>query len=113
MAMPSKPPNARAAQSAAASVRYDAERAKRQAKVWHNSARWLRKRDAQLRDEPLCRMCKRDGTVTVATICDHVIPHRGDYDLFWNGETQSLCATHHASEKQREEAASLRTPAGG
>lgn len=49
-------------------------------------------------------MClEEDETVTVATVCDHVEPHRGDEYLFWFGATQSLCAHHHNSTKQREE----------
>jgi 5-methylcytosine-specific restriction protein A len=59
---------------------------------------------AQLRCEPLCRMCVAEDQVTPATVADHVIPHRGDYALFWNGELQSLCGHHHNSAKQREEA---------
>jgi len=43
------------------------------------------------------------GLIREATICDHVIPHRGDRDLFWNGETQSLCAPCHDAIKQSEE----------
>ena len=40
-----------------------------------------------------------------ATVCDHVLPHRGDEHLFWNGAVQSLCARCHNSAKQAEEAA--------
>lgn len=45
----------------------------------------------QLADEPLCRTCAKAGRVTAATIADHVIPHRGDERLFFEGELQSLC----------------------
>jgi hypothetical protein len=31
---------------------------------------------------PLCRMCEAEGKITVATIVDHVIPHKGDRVLF-------------------------------
>lgn len=48
-------------------------------------------------------MCKREGIITPATVCDHVVPHRGDEHLFWHGRMQSLCAPHHDRTKQREE----------
>ncbi|AHE51713.1 HNH endonuclease [Sphingomonas sanxanigenens DSM 19645 = NX02] len=70
---------------------------------WYKTARWQRRRAAQLRDEPLCRMCQGEGRITAATIADHVIPHRGDPVLFWQGELQSLCKPHHDRDKQRIE----------
>jgi hypothetical protein len=44
------------------------------------------------------------GIVTIATVADHVEPHRGNMDLFWHGPLQSLCATHHSGAKQSAEA---------
>jgi 5-methylcytosine-specific restriction protein A len=38
------------------------------------------------------------------TVVDHKVPHRGDMTLFWNRKNwQTLCTTHHSSDKQREE----------
>ena len=48
-------------------------------------------------------MCRNAGRVTVATVCDHVIPHKGDLHLFWTGPFQSLCKTCHDSAKAIEE----------
>ena len=45
-------------------------------------------------------MCLADGIVKPARVADHVVPHRGDQDLFWTGELQSLCFTHHNGDKQ-------------
>ncbi len=45
-------------------------------------------------------MCQADGLTTVATVADHIEPHRGDPDKFWSGELQSLCASHHNKTKQ-------------
>jgi 5-methylcytosine-specific restriction enzyme A len=53
--------------------------------------------------EPLCRMCQAAGQIEAATVADHVVLHRGDPDLFWHGELQSLCATCHSRFKQSEE----------
>lgn len=48
-------------------------------------------------------MCEMDGRITVATVVDHVKPHRGDEQLFFYGRLQSLCKLHHDSAKQSEE----------
>ena len=40
----------------------------------------------------------------VATVIDHKIPHKGDYDLFWNQDNwQSLCASCHSGVKRMQE----------
>jgi 5-methylcytosine-specific restriction endonuclease McrA len=73
----------------------------------YNNSRWKGphgRRAEQLQREPLCRMCAAAGRVTPATVADHVIPHRGNETLFWEGELQSLCAPHHDATKQRIEA---------
>jgi len=49
-------------------------------------------------------MCADEGRTTAATIADHVIPHKGDADLFWYGHLQALCKTHHDSTKKQQEA---------
>jgi 5-methylcytosine-specific restriction enzyme A len=70
----------------------------------YRTKRWLRRRGAQLRAEPLCSFCLAAGRTMAATVADHVIPHRGDAELFWHGKLQSLCANCHNVHKQREEA---------
>ena len=51
---------------------------------------------------PLCRMCEAEGKITVATIVDHVIPHKGDRVLFNDVRNwQPLCKAHHDRTKQR------------
>lgn len=66
--------------------------------------RWRNRRRAFLRENPLCCYCQRDGKLTPATVVDHITPHRGDHDLFWNeANWQPLCRPHHDSTKQREE----------
>ncbi|TIN83131.1 MAG: HNH endonuclease [Mesorhizobium sp.] len=82
---------------------YEDRLAKRPWHNWYKLAAWKRRREAQLSAEPLCRMCLDAEIVEPATVADHVTPHRGDAHLFWYGELQSLCATHHSSDKQREE----------
>jgi len=62
--------------------------------------RWRRRRAAQLGAEPFCAMCLAEGVYTLATVADHIEPHRGDFEKFQHGELQSLCKPHHDREKQ-------------
>ena len=61
----------------------------------YNTTRWRKLRLIHLGSEPLCRMCMDEGRITPATICDHVVPHKGDPDLFFAGPFQSLCKPCH------------------
>ncbi|AWJ83341.1 HNH endonuclease [Azospirillum sp. TSH58] len=81
-----------------------ARRASQPWRAWYKTAAWLKLRAWRLSVEPLCRMCAADGRVEAATICDHVVPHRGDRALFFDGaNTQSLCKPCHDGRKQSEE----------
>ncbi len=65
---------------------------------------WQQARLRFLREHPLCVMCERDGRAKGASVVDHRVPHKGDPVLFWDESNwQSLCKTHHDSEKQSEE----------
>lgn len=86
--------------------------------------RWQKARAAHLAEHPFCTYCLRDAGVTevdpaqiilavtakglklpFATVVDHRIPHLGNQVLFWDRSNwQSLCASHHSRDKQREEA---------
>jgi len=49
-----------------------------------------------LRRNPLCVKCLKEGKTTPVTVVDHIEPHRGDYDKFWNEDNfQSLCESCH------------------
>lgn len=59
-------------------------------------------RDHQLATEPLCRFCLITEDVTAAEVVDHITPHKGDLDLFYNPlNLQSLCKYCHDGLKQR------------
>ena len=75
---------------------------------WYNLAAWRKRRQYQLALHPLCCMCMDEGRDTGATVADHVIPHRGDWESFIGGDLQSLCAEHHSAVKQREEQLAVR-----
>jgi 5-methylcytosine-specific restriction enzyme A len=70
----------------------------------YNTKRWYRLRYHQLQEHPLCAMCSKLARVTAATIVDHVKPHRGDEELFFDATNlQSLCKTCHDGAKQQLE----------
>lgn len=57
---------------------------------------WQQRRSDQLIAEPWCRECARHGLRVPATDVDHVIPHRGNVELFCHGALQSLCHSCHS-----------------
>ncbi|WP_340080684.1 HNH endonuclease [Streptococcus agalactiae] len=60
------------------------------------NSRWNKARLRYLKLHPLCVYCQRKGRLTKATVVDHITPHRGDQDLFWNQTNwQSLCKSCH------------------
>lgn len=76
------------------------------AAAWHNwygLKRWKDRRADQLGREYLCRMCEAMGRVIPATVADHIVAHKGDETLFWDGELQSLCQPCHDAGKARQE----------
>lgn len=61
-------------------------------------SRWRKYRVQFLRLRPLCECeeCKRLKRVLPAVVVDHIIPHRGDQDLFWDPNNhQSLAKACH------------------
>lgn len=71
---------------------------------WYSLKAWALLREAQLVRDPTCRYCRRAGRSRIATVADHVVPHRGDPHRFWHGDLMSLCEPCHNGEKQAEEA---------
>lgn len=57
---------------------------------------WRVERKRFLSAHPLCVECLKKNRLTAATVVDHIIPHRGDMELFWDRNNwQSLCKAHH------------------
>ncbi len=58
--------------------------------------RWRKARNNFLLVNPLCVRCLDDDRTTEANVVDHIIPHKGDNDLFWDGKNwQALCKKCH------------------
>ena len=59
-------------------------------------AKWQRERRKFLEGNPFCVKCYEEGHITMATVVDHIKPHRGDQKLFWDRSNwQPLCEHHH------------------
>ena len=68
--------------------------------------RWRKERGQFLYENPLCATCLEEGKVTAATTVDHIIPHHGEYQLFWDKTNwQSLCTYHHNEKTAKEDGA--------
>lgn len=69
-------------------------------------SRWQKARKTWLAEHPLCAECERQGRVRGATLVDHIVPHSGDYQLFWDseGNWQSLCVACHQLKSMKERA---------
>lgn len=69
-------------------------------------AAWRKARAHFLRAHPLCMCadCARDSLLTVASVVDHVRPHRGDVRLFWDqANWQALSKPCHDRKTARED----------
>jgi hypothetical protein len=74
---------------------------------WRKAAKWFLSRN------PLCgrvegraqlTLCAAMGRDTAATIVDHIQPHKGDPELFWDERNwQPACAACHSGTKRIEE----------
>jgi hypothetical protein len=69
-------------------------------RTWYQLEKWRKRRRHQLRKAPLCEMCLKIGKLERASIADHVVSHKGDWNWFWLGELQSLCKPCHDSRKK-------------
>ncbi len=66
--------------------------------------RWDKARKGYLIKHPLCVECVKEGRYTPATVVDHIKPHRGNKQLFWDRDNwQSLCKQHHDKKTARGE----------
>jgi 5-methylcytosine-specific restriction protein A len=59
-------------------------------------ARWEKARKSYLHSHPYCASCLETGVPTLATVIDHIVPHKGDQRLFWDETNwQGLCQRCH------------------
>ena len=61
-------------------------------------ARWRKARLRYLATHPLCVYCEKQGRKVAARCVDHIVPHDGNQELFWDMENnwQALCTPCHS-----------------
>lgn len=65
---------------------------------------WNKARKRFLKRNPLCVECMKAGRYVKATDVDHIVPHRGDAQLFWDEDNwQALCHHCHSVKTGRED----------
>lgn len=68
----------------------------------YNDRRWKEERVLFLQQNPCCVDCAKKNIVRLATVVDHIKPHRGDLQLFWDWVNwQGLCKWHHNSKTSK------------
>lgn len=62
-------------------------------------AKWRKARIAFLSQHPICLRCG-----AIATVVDHIVPHKGDMGLFWSmSNWQPLCKACHDRKTVKED----------
>lgn len=77
----------------------------------YHTKKWRMLRAQQLIAEPFCRECAAAGERTRATDIDHIKPHKGRKELFFDpSNLQSLCHSCHSRKTIAERAAATPRP---
>lgn len=68
------------------------------------TAQWDKASLAYRRANPLCIGCQALGLLKLATVVDHIEPHKGNQALMWDASNwQPCCAWHHNAVKAQLE----------
>lgn len=88
----------------ATQAKREADSRRPSARVRGYSGAWERARAEFLRANPLCAECARNDQIVAATVVDHVVPHKGDKQRFWDrANWQPLCKRCHDRKTAREQ----------
>lgn len=102
--MPSLPPKHRLARVSPLTQRQQADARRGSARDRGYSARWDKASITFKAQHPLCLGCEARGRTTPTEVVDHIVPHRGDHDLFWDPDNwQPGCRICHDRVKARLE----------
>jgi len=83
-------------------TQYDKERGNSYQRGYNSQ--WRQARLDYLSSNPLCVHCQSQGIVKAASVVDHIQPHKGDQDLFWDeANWQALCLSCHNSKTAKKD----------
>ena len=72
----------------------------REARKIYTTKEWREARKLFLSVNPICAV---EGCNEEARIVDHIVPHRGDMNLFWDQSNwQPMCDHHHQVKRGKE-----------
>ena len=70
----------------------------------YSTSRWKAIRLHILSKQPLCTQCMKTKRITPATVVDHVNPHKGNEELFYDkANLQPLCKSCHDRKTAKED----------
>ena len=70
----------------------------------YNTNKWIKLRQQILIDNPLCILCKIEHKWVLATVVDHITPHKGNESLFYDvNNLQALCKICHDKKTAEED----------
>lgn len=82
------------------------EKQRKTSEAWHylyNTKRWKEMRTQKLLLSPFCEECAREGRRKRGEEVDHIKPHRGNVNLFYDFENlQTLCKPCHSRKTMQE-----------
>ena len=77
---------------------------KRQARQAMYDYKWSLASKLYRQINPFCRQCQSQGIATASQCVDHIVPHKGDWELFWNEDNwQALCHRCHNKKSATEQ----------
>ncbi len=85
----------------------------KQRPTWHKlyDRKWRGYTKIYLAKHPYCVECLKNNKHTTAEEVDHIVPHKGDLNLFWDQKNhQGLCKKCHSKKTARENGWSRRSP---
>ena len=79
----------------------------------YNSRKWRAYSKAFRAENPLCCRCQSEGRLTPTAVTDHIVSHRGDWELFWDEVNhQPLCKRCHDRKSAKEDGGGARNFSG-
>ena len=65
---------------------------------------WRRVRKGFIEKHPFCVHCEEKGVINPADVVDHIVPHKGNKEVFWDRDNwQSLCYSCHSIKTVKED----------
>jgi len=71
-------------------------------KTFYKTSQWLKVRKIKLQQSPICEECKKNGTIVVGKIVDHIVPIKLGGEPYDMDNLQTLCWSCHSRKSIQE-----------